>query len=58
MVAEVLEAVAVLGVIEALILNFPAAFGQAEQGAAADPVARKVGEIGRASCRERVSDTV
>jgi hypothetical protein len=33
-VADVLEAVTVLGVIETLILDFPAAFGHAEQRSA------------------------
>ena len=43
-VAEVLEAVAVWGVVASLVLDFPAALGPAEDGAAAHPVARKVGE--------------
>src|SRR3974390_1311632 len=44
MVADMFEAVAVLGVVEALVLDFPAALGHEEDGAAADPVAREVGE--------------
>ncbi len=41
---EVLQAIAILGVIEALVLDFPAALGHAEQGVGADAGARKVGE--------------
>jgi hypothetical protein len=44
MVAEVLEAIAVLGVMKALVFDFPATLRHAEEGAAADLVARKVGE--------------
>ena len=36
-VADVLEAVKVLGVVEALVLDLPATLGHAEDGAAADP---------------------
>src|SRR5213592_3333918 len=43
MVAEMLEAVAVLGVVEALVLDLPAALGHAIEGAAAD-AGRSVGE--------------
>src|SRR5579885_181986 len=42
--ADVLEAVAVLGVIEPLILNVPAALGEAEQFAAADLASREIGK--------------
>ena len=44
MVADVLEAIAVFGVIEPLVLDFPAALGHEKDGAAADPVRGKVGE--------------
>jgi len=45
MVADMFEAVAVLGVVEGLVLDFPAALGPEEEGAAANPVAREVGEL-------------
>ena len=44
MVADVFEAVAVFGVVEPLILDFPATLGHAEDDPAADFVAREVGE--------------
>ena len=44
MVADVLEAVKVLGVVEALVLDLPATFGHAEDGATARPPGREVGE--------------
>lgn len=44
MVAELLEAVAVLGIIKPSVLYFLTALGHAEQGAAAHTVTRKVGE--------------
>jgi len=44
MVADVFKPVAVLGVVEPLVLDFPAALGHAEDGPAADSVAREVGE--------------
>ena len=44
MVPDMFEAVAVLGVVEALVFDFPAALGPEEEGAAAHPVAREVGE--------------
>src|SRR5271157_174758 len=44
MVAQVFKTVAVLGVVEPLILDFPAALGHAEDGPTADAAAREVGE--------------
>lgn len=44
MVADMLQAVAVLGVVETLVLDFPAALADAEYFAAADPLAREVGK--------------
>jgi len=44
MMADMFKAVAVLGVVETLVFDFSAALGHAEDGAAADAVARGVGE--------------
>jgi len=44
MVADVFEAVTVLGVVETLVFDFPAALGHAEDGPTADAVARGVRE--------------
>jgi hypothetical protein len=44
MVADMFEAVAVLGVVEALIFNLPTTLGHAEERATTDPVAREVDE--------------
>ena len=44
MVADMFEAVAVLGIVKAFVLDLPAALGHAEDGPTADPVAREVGE--------------
>jgi len=44
MVADMPPAVTVLGIVEALVLDPPAALGQAVEGAAADPVRGEVGQ--------------
>jgi hypothetical protein len=44
MVADMFEAVTVPGIVESLILDFPASLRQAENRAAADLGARKIGE--------------